>query len=129
MKAEKIISLLFSQNKQSFGRKHLWEQSQFLEKTVGQWENLKKVSPRQINMWSNKFWEMVEWFCASLVDELEIYHAKLWKAEGRQPPNYPRFLTKLHEFDAERTHQIMMKYPLAFSIVKEEWALWVQMMI
>lgn len=124
MKADKIIGIVLSQTQASFKRKHLWEQAQFLDKVMAQWENLKKVSPRQYHLWSKKFWEMSEWFCIELTDDIEIYKMLPWGAGNNKPPNYPRLLEKLYEFDADRAHQVMMKYPTAFSIVEKEWALW-----
>ncbi|MCK9530972.1 MAG: hypothetical protein M0R77_10515 [Gammaproteobacteria bacterium] len=129
MKADKIISMLLTQNQQSWKRRQLWGQVQILERAMSQWENLKKVSPRQHHIWSKKFWDMCEWFCIELTDHLEIYKAAQFKAPGRQPPNYPRFLKKLYEFDSDRAHQLMMKQPLAFSIVEEDWALWTRIVI
>lgn len=129
MKADKIISVLLTQNKQSFARKELWGQVQILERAMDQWENLKKVSPRQHHIWSKKFWDMCEWFCIELIDYLEIYHAKLIKAPQHQPPNYPRFLKKLYAFDSDRAYKLMLAQPKAFTIVKEEWAQWVQIIV
>lgn len=124
MKADQIISMLLTQNQKSWSRRQLWGQVQILERAMKQWENLKKVSPRQRHLWSKKFWDMCEWFCIELEANLDLYKSKLNKAPGRQPPNYPRFLKKLYEFDSDRAHQLMMKVPGAFSIVDEEWALW-----
>lgn len=129
MKADQIISMLLTQNQKSFAKRQLWGQVQILERAMSQWENLKKVSPRQHHVWSVKFWDMCEWFCIELIDHLEIYHSKLIKAPNHQPPNYPRFLKKLYEFDADRTHKLMLSRPAAFTIVKEDWAQWVQIVV
>lgn len=130
MKADVHVGKLLSQTERSFGRMQLWEQVKFLDKTLDQWEQLKKVSPRQEHKWSAKFWEMVAWFCASLTDMLEIYHRKLLSSKSeRQPPNYARFLTRIHRLDEERTQKIMIQHPLAFTIVEEEWARWVQLVM
>lgn len=127
MSPDKLISMLLTQNQKSWGRRELWGQVQILERAMSQWENLKKVSPRQHHLWSKKFWEMSEWFCIRLGEDLDLYKSKL--NTTRKPPNYPRFLKKLYEFDSDRAHELMLKQPLAWTIIDEDWALWTRIVV
>lgn len=127
MSPDKLISMLLTQNQKSWSRRELWGQVQILERAMSQWENLKKVSPRQHHLWSKKFWEMSEWFCIRLGEDLDQYKSKL--NTTRKPPNYPRFLRKLYEFDSDRAHELMLKQPLAWTIIDEDWALWTRIVV
>jgi hypothetical protein len=130
MKADKHLQELLAISPLNFSRMVLWEQSKFLDSTMDKWIALRRISPYQSHKWQAKFWQLAGFFTVSLSSSLDIISAKTFSTkESRQPPNCARLLNRLHALDEAQTHKLMLKTPKAFTIVKEDWANWVQIVV
>lgn len=130
MKTDKLLRELLSVSMLEFVRRPLWEQVKFLDKVLDKWTALKRVSPYQSFKWQAKFWDLTRYFCGCLSNDLHYIEDKwLSSKTSRHPPNFARFLNRIHEFDEASTHKLMLVHPRAFTVVKDEWANWVGMVM
>lgn len=130
MKTDKLLRELLAVSMVEFVRRPLWEQVKFLDSVMDKWSALKRVSPYQSFKWQTRFWELTRYFCGTLSNDLHYIESRARSGKAnRHPPNFARFLNRIHEFDEAETHKLMLVHPQAFTVVKDEWASWVQVVM
>lgn len=129
MNADKLLQSLMKIDPKTFKRVSWIGQLQNLNKFLDHWESMAKKSPRQSHIWKRRYWELVESSCDSLSDLMRISDNVTAHHIAELVKKFNKLFYKLHYFDEDQLHKVMLNHPRAFAHMEEEWAAWTKLAI